>query len=147
MTSSKTKIEKIVSEFKGLSDWTQRYRTIISRGRSLSEMPAVWKVDSNKVKGCQSSVWLFAQMREGKVYFSADSDAAIVKGLVSILVDICSGLEPSDILKEDFRFVEELGLNTHLSQTRVNGLVAMIKQIQFYAMAFETLKERGVLNS
>lgn len=128
---------RFVGEFNQIKGWEDRYKKIIEIGRSLTAMADDLKIDDNKVKGCQSSVWLTAEYREGKIFFQADSDAAIVKGLVAILLEVYSNSTPAEILAASPQFLSELGLNTNLSQTRVSGLASMVKQIKFYAIAFQ----------
>ncbi len=128
--------DSLIAEFAQASDWEDRYRKIIEMGRNLESLPEQFKIDENKVKGCQSSVWLVTEFRDGKIYFSADSDASIVKGLVALLIRVYSGRTPKEILLNQKDFLSSLGLTTNLSQTRVSGLVSMIKQIKFYAMAY-----------
>lgn len=135
-TTVNDNINSLVEEFAKLPDWEARYSRIIEIGRSLPPMPAELKNDDNKVKGCQSQVWLSAKFNAGLLYFSADSDAQIVKGLIALLLRIYSERTPAEILNTAPDFIEKLGLNTNLSQARTNGLVAMIKQIKFYALAF-----------
>ena len=127
--------QKIISEFQTVNDWSERYKKIIAMGEKLPPMDENLKNDENKVRGCQSNVWLHAKLENGLIYFTADSDAAIVKGLIAILMRIFSGRTPSQIIGAPVEFISMLGLNTHLSQTRANGLIAMIKQIQYYAIA------------
>ena len=133
--------DKIVKEFAAISDWEQRYKRIIEIGRALSDMPPELMIEENKVKGCQSSVWMVARLENGKMIIQANSDASIVKGLIALLVNVYSGQTPDAILSHAPDFLQKIGLNTHLSQTRVNGLVSMVKQIKFYAIAFQSVLE------
>jgi cysteine desulfuration protein SufE len=127
--------ERIVREFELLGDWQERYKYIIKLGSKLKPLPDEDRVDDNLVKGCQSKVWLTAQFKDGKVIFEADSDAAITKGLVALMVRFYSGREPEVILNTKPEFIDEIGMAKHLSPTRANGLVSMIKQMKIYAMA------------
>ncbi len=131
-----TKVQEIVAEFNALSDWESKYKRIIQIGKSLPDMPEELKTEDNKVRGCQSQVWVSAKLENGKIYFQADSDAAIVKGLIALLVSVYSELSPQEILAQSPDFIQELGLNANLSQARANGLVSMVKQIKLYALAF-----------
>lgn len=133
-----TKVQKILAEFNALPDWEAKYSRIIELGRSLPAMPEGLKTEENRVRGCQSQVWLSAEIKDGTVRFIGDSDAAIVKGLVALLLEVYSGQSPQEILKQSPDFLQQLGLLNNLSQTRASGLVSMIKQIKFYALAFQT---------
>lgn len=128
--------EAIVHEFQSLPDWETRYKRLIEYGRALPEMPEALHTDENKVKGCQSQVWMSVSLDGNRMMISADSDAAIVKGLVALLVRVYSGQEPKNILAAPPEFLKRLDLSTNLSQTRVNGLASMVKQIKYYAMAY-----------
>ena len=114
-----------------------RYELLIDLGNSLEKLDDKYKVENNLIEGCQSRVWLHAEMNDGKIVFQAESDAVIVKGIIALLIRIFSGRTPDEILESDLHFVEKIGLTEHLSPTRSNGLVSMIKQIRFYAMAFK----------
>ncbi len=129
---------RIVKEFSLLEDWQQRYKYIIRLGEKLEPLPEEYKIDENLVKGCQSQVWLRAEFEDGKVIFKADSDAAITKGLVALMVRYYSGQEPEIILNNKPEFIDEIGMAQHLSPTRANGLASMIKQMKIYAMAFKS---------
>ena len=130
--------KEIISEFRNLDTWEDRYQKIIAMGKQLDSLPEEDKSDDLLVKGCQSKVWLKANLLDdGRVEFKADSDAVIVKGLIALLLKVYSGRKPSEILTISPKFIEAIGLNTNLSQTRSNGLVAMIKQIKFYGLAFQ----------
>ena len=131
--------EAIVADLHSARDWQARYKRIIELGRALPEMPDDARIDANKVKGCQSQVWLDASYEDGTVQLRGDSDAAIVKGLVAVTLHVYSGATPQEILATPPRFIDELGLSSNLSQTRANGLMAMIKQIQLYAVAFHAM--------
>lgn len=134
-------IENLVQQFKDLK-WEERYQLIIQKGKELEALPDSEKSDDLKVKGCQSQVWLKADLTpEGKIRFRADSDALIVKGLIAILLQAYSNRTPQEILALQPDFVKEIGLDTHLSPSRANGLFAMIKQIKYYAVAFSALSQ------
>ena len=127
---------QIIEEMDLFEDWTDKYEYIIELGKSLQTIAEDKKIDSNKIKGCQSNVWLDASYADGKVSFTADSDALIVKGLVSLVLKVFSNQSPQDIINANLDFIEKTGLSQHLAQTRSNGLLSMVKQIKFYAMAF-----------
>ena len=130
-----------MKEFQALNHWEDKYRYIIGMGKKLTALEKKYQTPEYSVKGCQSQVWFVAQWRPPHIYFKADSDALIVKGLIAILLKVYSQKTPSQILAISPHFIEELGLNTHLSQTRANGLVAMIKQIKYYALAYSSLSD------
>lgn len=128
---------EIIDEFSFFDDWQQRYEYLIELGKSLSAMPEDKKQAGKLVKGCQSNVWLDAELQNGKLVFDADSDAILPKGIAALLVRVYSGQKPEHILKSDEAFIQKIGLQEFLSPTRANGLLAMIKQIKFYAIAFQ----------
>lgn len=129
--------EEIISEFEMFGDdWEGRYEHIIDLGKSLPMIDSKNKTDENLIKGCQSQVWLFAELKEGKIIFTADSDAAIPKGIVALMVRVLSNHSPKEILDANLDFLNQIGLKEHLSPTRANGLVSMIKQMKTYALAF-----------
>ena len=130
--------DSIIEEFNGFDDWLDRYQLLIDLGSEQEPLPEEYKTDNNLIEGCQSRVWLQADFVNGKVLFRADSDALIVKGIVSLLIQVYSGHTPDEILDNEPYFVEAIGLKEHLSPTRSNGLVAMIKQMKLYALAFKT---------
>lgn len=132
--------QQIIDEFEQLPDWEDRYRRIIEYGRELAPMDAQHKTDKNKVKGCQSTVWLHAALDNGHVRYQGDSDAMIVRGLIALLLKLYNEGEPAEIVATPPEFVNATGLATHLSQTRANGLAAMIKQIKMYAAVFNAMK-------
>ena len=138
MNSIKEKQEEIIEEFSAFDDWMDRYQLLIDLGSEQEPLDEQYKTDSNLIEGCQSRVWLQADFVDGKVVFRAESDALIVKGIVSLLVKVYSGHTPQEILDNEPYFVEAIGLREHLSPTRSNGLVAMIKQMRLYALAFKT---------
>ena len=129
---------QIIDEFEIMDDWMEKYEYMISLGKSLPIMDNDFKNDSNLIKGCQSRVWLHAELKNDNIFFYADSDAIITKGIISILIRIYSGQPPKEILDSNFDFINKIGLKEHLSQTRANGLSSMIKQIKMYALAFQT---------
>jgi cysteine desulfuration protein SufE len=127
---------EIIDEFSMFDEWDERYQYVIDLGKSLPLIDEQFKTDDNIIKGCQSKVWLHAEQESGNVVFTADSDAILTKGLIAIMIRVFSGQKPADILEADTAFVDEIGLKEHLSPTRANGLVSMIKQIKMYALAF-----------
>ena len=129
--------EEIVDEFSMFDDWMQRYEYIIELGKNLPLIKEEFKVDENLIKGCQSKVWLQGEQNEDKIIFTADSDAILTKGIIAILIRVFSNQTPKDIIDADMGFIDEIGLKEHLSPTRANGLVSMIKNIKMYALAFE----------
>lgn len=138
------RIDELKSEFSQFSDWEDKYKHIISLGKALVEMPEELKTEENKVKGCQSQVWLHADLKDGKIIFQADSDAVIVKGIVSVLVRVYSNATPEEVLATKPEFLDEIGLRQHLSMSRANGLSSMVKQISMYALAFQTKIKMGL---
>jgi cysteine desulfuration protein SufE len=128
------KQKKIVDEFAKFPTWEEKYTHLIRIGKDCHIDPQ-YQTDKYKVKGCQSSVWMFAEFKDGKVFYQADSDAAIVKGLVALVLRVFNGEKPQDIMTAPIEFLQELGLSTHLSQTRVSGLSSVIKQIKLFAYA------------
>ena len=128
----------IIEEFSGLDDWMDKYQLLIDLGNELTPLDERYKTEQNLIDGCQSRVWLQADLVDGLIYFTAESDALIVKGIVSLLIRVLSDHTPQEILDADLYFIEEIGLKEHLSPTRSNGLVAMVKQIRAYALAFST---------
>ena len=143
MSTIKDKQEEIIEEFNAFDDWMDRYQLLIDLGSEQPPLDEQYKTDNNLIEGCQSRVWLQADlMPDGTVRFQAESDALIVKGIVSLLVKVYSGHTPDEILENEPYFVEAVGLKEHLSPTRSNGLVAMIKQMRMYALAFKTASGR-----
>jgi cysteine desulfuration protein SufE len=130
--------DEIVDEFSMFDDWDERFQYVIDLGKSLPLIEEQYKVEENTIKGCQSKVWLHAEMNGGNVVFTADSDAIITKGIIAILIRAFSNQKPAEILEADTKFIDEIGLKDQLSPTRANGLVSMIKQIKMYALAFST---------
>lgn len=129
--------QEIVEEFSLFDSWDDKYEYIIDLGKKLPELEDKHKLDENKVRGCQSTVWLVAEYIDGKVYFKADSDAIIVKGLISMLIRVLTGHTPDEIIQASLGFIQQIGMTTHLAQTRSNGLLAMVKQMKNYALAFK----------
>lgn len=134
--------QEIIEEFSDYEDWMDKYQLLIDLGNEQEPIDEKYKTESNLIDGCQSRVWLQADYEDGKIHFQAESDALIVKGIVSLLLRVFSDRTPDEILNADLRFIEEIGLKEHLSPTRSNGLVAMIKQIRLYAMAFKAKEEQ-----
>ncbi len=133
------KIQKeIVDEFAMFEDWMQRYEYMIELGKSLPLIDEQYKTDDNIIKGCQSKVWVHAELAADKLVFTADSDAIITKGIIAILIRAFSNQKPADIIEANTDFIDEIGLKEHLSLTRANGLVSMIKQLKLYAVAYQT---------
>lgn len=137
--------DEIIEEFSMFDDWMDRYGLLIELGNSLEKLDDKCKMEDNLIDGCQSRVWLQADYIDGKVVFNADSDAVIVKGIIALLIKVLSGRTPDEIINADLYFVERIGLKEHLSPTRSNGLVSMIKQIRFYAMAFKAKEQQGII--
>ena len=133
---------EIVEEFSLLDSWDDKYEYIIDLGKKLPELDPQHKVDENRVRGCQSTVWLVADYKEGRIFYKAESDAVIVKGLISLLIRVLSGHSPEEIMDAKLDFIQRIGLSTHLAQTRSNGLLAMVKQMKHFALAYK-LKSGG----
>ena len=134
--------DEIIDEFSGFDDWMDKYQLLIDLGNEQAPLDERYKVESNLIDGCQSRVWLQADYADGIITFTAESDALIVKGIVALLIRVLSGHTPQEILDADLYFIEQIGLKEHLSPTRSNGLLAMVKQMRMYALAFRT-KEQG----
>lgn len=130
--------QEIVEEFSMFDDWMQRYEYMIELGKSLPLIEEEYKTDDNLIKGCQSKVWVHASLEGDKIAFTADSDAIITKGIIAILIRAFSNQKPKDIIEANTDFIDEIGLKEHLSPTRANGLVSMIKQLKMYAIAYQT---------
>ena len=130
--------DSIVEEFSMFDDWMDRYAMLIEMGKDCPIIDAQYRNDNYLINGCQSRVWLHAKMEDGKVYFSADSDAVITKGIINLLIKVLSGQRPSDIIAADMSFLDEIGLKEHLSPTRSNGLLSMVKQMMLYAEVFNS---------
>lgn len=130
--------EELIDEFSMFEDWEERYQYMIDLGKTLPLIDDQYKINENIIKGCQSKVWVHAEMNDDKVLFTADSDAIITKGIIAILIRVFSNQYPQDIIDADTDFIDEIGLKEHLSPTRANGLVSMIKQLKMYAIAYQT---------
>ena len=128
--------DEIIEEFEQFPDWMEKYEYIIQLGKELRLIAEEYKIDANLIRGCQSRVWLHPEYKEGKILFTADSDALITKGLISMVVRVLSGHSPKEIVDADMYFINAIGLSSHLSPTRSNGLLSMVKQIKNYALAF-----------
>jgi len=137
MNSIETIKNDIIYEFSLFEDWMEKYEYIIELGKSIPLIDPKFKVDDNLIKGCQSKVWIHAELKDNNVFFSADSDAVITKGIIAIFIRVFSNQEPKNILEADTKFIDKIGLKEHLSPTRANGLVSMVKQIKIYALAFK----------
>lgn len=133
--------EEIIDEFSFFESWQDKYEYIIELGKKLKDFPEDKRTEDNKVKGCQSSVWVVTRDEDGKIYFKADSDSTIVKGLIALLIRVLNGRTPEEILSSELCFIDKTGLKQHLAQTRANGLAAMIKQMKMYALAYKTKYE------
>ena len=129
--------QEIVDEFSLFESWDDKYEYIIDLGKRLEPLNPEYRIDENKVRGCQSSVWLAAEYSNGKLEFKADSDATITKGLISMLIRVLSDHTPQEIIEARLHFIQDIGMTTHLAQTRSNGLLSMVKQIKNYALAFK----------
>ena len=135
--------QEIIDEFSIYGDWMDKYALIIEQGNALEPLDEKYKTPENIIQGCQSRVWLQTDYRDGKLYFQAESDALIVKGLLALVLKVFSGRTPDEIIETDLRFMKEIGLTEHLSPTRSNGLLSVIKQIRFYAIAFKAKEARN----
>ena len=129
--------DEIIEEFSDFDDWMDKYQQLIDLGNEQEPLASEYKTDQNLIDGCQSRVWLQADLVDGKVLFQAESDALIVKGIIALLIKVVSGHTPDEILENDLYFIQEIGLKDHLSPTRSNGLLAMVKQMRMYALAFK----------
>lgn len=134
--------DEIIEEFTEMDDWMDRYQLLIDLGEEQPTLPATDKTDDNLIDGCQSRLWLVCDERDGLLYYRAESDALIVKGIVALLIRILNGQSPADILASDLYFIDRIGLSDHLSPTRSNGLLSMVKQMRLYALAFQSKLER-----
>lgn len=135
--------EEIIDEFAMFDDWMDKYALIIEQGNSLEKLDEKYKTPNNIIEGCQSRVWLQTDYKDGKLYFSAESDAVIVKGLLAMVLKVFSGRTPDEINEANLHFLEDIGLTEHLSPTRSNGLLAVIKQIRFYAIAYKAKEQQN----
>lgn len=138
-TSIKEREEEITEEFSLFDSWEEKYEYIIDLGKNLEPLDEKYKVPENIIKGCQSTVWLTSEFKDGKIFYKADSDAVIVKGLISMLIKVLSDNTPDEILNAKLDFINDIGMMTHLAQTRSNGLLSMIKQIKNYALAYKSV--------
>ena len=129
--------DEVIEEFSDFTDWMDKYQLLIDLGNELQPLDPKYKTEDNLIDGCQSRVWLRAEMKEGLLYFTAESDALIVKGIIALLIRVLSGHTPQEIAEADLYFIGRIGLSEHLSPTRSNGLVAMVKQMRMYALAFK----------
>ena len=134
---------EIIDEFAMFDDWMDKYALIIEQGNSLEKLDDIYKTPNNIIEGCQSRVWLQTDYRDGRLYFSAESDAVIVKGLLAMVLKVFSGRTPDEINEADLHFLQDIGLTEHLSPTRSNGLLAVIKQIRFYAIAYKAKEQQN----
>lgn len=130
--------DQIIEEFSLFEEWLDKYNYLIDQGKSLPEIDPKFKKPENLIEGCQSRVWLYAEIQEGKIIFTADSDAIITKGIISLLIRILSNREPEEIISADLFFIDKVGLRQNLSPTRSNGLLSMIKQMKLYAIAYQS---------
>ena len=128
--------DEIIEEFEAFEDWLDRYELLTEYGKGLKPMPESDKSDRNLIDGCQSKVWFTAVLRDGKIYYTGDSDAILVRGIVALLVSVLSGHTPQEIMTTDLYFIDRIGLREHLSPTRSNGVLAMLKQMRIYALTF-----------
>ncbi len=135
--------QEIIDDFAGFEDWMDKYSLLIELGNEMAPIDVQYKVDENLIRGCQSRVWLHQEYLNGNITFEAESDALIVKGLVALLLKIYSGRTPHEILASEPRFIDEIGLRQHLSPTRSNGLLAMVKQMKLYALAYEKISTKN----
>ena len=129
--------KEIAEEFSLFDSWDDKYEYIIDLGKKLPPLEVQYKMDENRVRGCQSIVWLVADYRDGKIFYKAESDAVIVKGLISMLIRVLSGQSPDNIIQAKLNFIQQIGMTTHLAQTRSNGLLAMVKQMKNFALAYK----------
>lgn len=141
MNTIEAKGHEIVTEFSLFADWLEKYNYLIEMGKDLPMIDPKYKIKNNLITGCQSSVWLQAEYKDGRVWFTADSDAVITKGIVNLLIRVLSGNTPDEIINANLGFIDDIGLKEHLSPTRSNGLVSMIKQMKMYAIVFKTKYE------
>ena len=130
---------EIIEDFDLFDEWTEKYQYIIELGQNLPALDEQYKIEENKIKGCQSSVWLNAYEKDGRIFFEADSDSTFVKGEIALLIRVLSGQQPEDIVKTNLEFIDKIGLRQHIAVTRANGLASMIKQMKTYALGFQTL--------
>ncbi len=134
--------DEVIAEFSDFDDWMDRYQLLIDLGNEQQPLDEKYKTDQNLIEGCQSRVWLQADERDGKLIFQAESDALIVKGIIALLIKVLSGHTPDEILGADLYFIDRIGLKDHLSPTRSNGLLSMVKQMQMYALAYKAKEQQ-----
>lgn len=142
-----TRANKLIDEFGQFNDWEDRYRHLIQKGKNLSDISEDLQTEKFKINGCQSQVWLIPSLKDGKVQFEASSDAMIVKGIISLLVEVYSDATPEEILSFEPDYLKKIGITDHLSMNRTNGLASMIKQIKMYGVAYQALVSKGVQNA
>jgi cysteine desulfuration protein SufE len=135
---------EIIEDFSELDDWMDRYSQLIELGNDLVDFDETNRVEQNLIEGCQSKVWLYAKLEDGKIHYSADSDAIIVKGIIALLIKVLNNRTPDEILNSNLYFVDKIGLKEHLSPTRSNGLLAMVKQMKIYAVAFKAKENKKI---
>jgi cysteine desulfuration protein SufE len=133
---------EIIEDFSELGDWMDRYSQLIELGNDLTDFDEINRTDQNLIEGCQSRVWLHAQLEDGKIHYSADSDAIIVKGIIALLIKVYNNRTPDEILNSNLYFIDKIGLKEHLSPTRSNGLLSMVKQMRLYAVAFKSKENK-----
>jgi cysteine desulfuration protein SufE len=133
---------EIIEDFSELGDWMDRYSQLIELGNDIADFDEVNRTDQNLIEGCQSRVWLHAQLKDGKIHYSADSDAIIVKGIIALLIKVFNNRTPDEILNSNLYFIDKIGLKEHLSPTRSNGLLSMVKQMRLYAVAFKAKENK-----
>lgn len=141
------KIAQLITRFTKHDEWEDRYRELIQTGKNIEGLKDSDKDEKFRIKGCQSQVWLKPEYKDGVIFFHADSDAVLVKGIIGILLEVYSGEEPENIMGRPPQFLKDIGITEHLSMNRTNGLASMVKQIQMYATAFNALKQKGVLSA
>lgn len=142
-----TKANNLVDEFARFNDWEDRYRHLIQKGKKLEDLSEDLQSEKFKVKGCQSQVWLVPSLKEGRIQFKASSDAMIVKGIISLLVEVYHDATPEEVLKFEPDYLKKIGITDHLSMNRTNGLASMIKQIKMYGVAYQAMVAQGVQNA
>ena len=142
MTINQTQ-DQIIADFEGVDDWMDRYAMIIDLGKELPPIDECFKTPEHLIEGCQSRVWLNAELKDGKMYFTADSDAIIVKGIIALLIDVLNGHTPAEVADADLYFIDRIGLSENLSPTRSNGLLAMVRQMKMYAVAFRAIEQKS----
>lgn len=138
MSTLKEREKEIIDDFSLFDEWSEKYQYIIELGQKLPPLDEKWKTDDRKIKGCQSSVWLHAYERDGKIWFEADSDSVFVKGEIALLINVLSGQPASEIVNTELSFIDAIGLRQHVAVTRANGLAAMIKQMKLYALGYQS---------